>query len=140
MLEEIKALLEEKNQACKEFREEYDKACNRINNRLLELLPYEGRMIKVIDSLYVIPIYIKVRELFKHRDRIIIRGYGFSSEFTEYADATWANWSFMKTHEFQIDDIEKEVKNITIIDEIEFNAAFTEMIDKMKQKHINELV
>jgi hypothetical protein len=140
MLKEIKKLLEEKDKAYKEFREKYDKVRDRFNNRLLELLPYKGKIIKVTDF-YGCPVYIKVRELFKHSgDKIIIRGYGFSSEFTEYADATWANWSFMKTHEFQIDDIEKEVKNITIIDEVEFSNAFNDMIEKMKQEHLNELL
>ena len=141
MLEELKKLLKEKDEAYKEFRSKYDEKCDEVNNKILELLPYEGKLIKVQDdNLYYIPLYIRVREIFRHGDKIIIRGYGFSSEFTEYADATWADWSFMKTHKFQIDDIEKEVKNITIIDEIEFSNAFNDMVEKMKQEHLNELL
>lgn len=140
MLEEIKALLEEKDKAYKEFKEEYDKACDRFNNRLLELLPYKGKIIKVVYSLYVIPIYIKVREVFKHGDNIVIRGYGFSSEFTKYVDATWAGWDFMKSYEFRIEDIGEAINYITIIDEIEFSNAFNDMVEKMKQEHLNELL
>lgn len=138
MLEELKKLLKEKDEAYKEFRSKYDEKCDEVNNKILELLPYEGKLIKVQDdSLYYIPLYIRVREVFKHGDRIVIRGYGFSSEFT---DTTWSHWTFMKYFEFDFDDIEREIKKITIITESEFNSAFDEMINSMRYEHMKEML
>ena len=141
MLEELKKLLKEKDEAYKEYRSKYDEKCDEVNNKILELLPYEGKLIKVQDdNLYYIPLYIRVREVFKHGNKIIIRGYGFSSEFTEYADATWVNWDFMKYFEFDFDDIEQEIKKITIITETEFNSAFDKMINNIRYEHMKEML
>ena len=137
MLEELKKLLEEKNEAYREFRSRYDEKCDEVNNKILELLPYEGKLIKVQDD---ITIYIRVREVFKHGNRIVIRGYGFSSEFTEYADATWSHWTFMKYFEFDFDNIEQEIKKITIITETEFNSEFDKMINSMRYEHMKEML
>lgn len=137
MLEELKKLLKEKDEAYKEFRSKYDEKCDEVNNKILELLPYEGKLIKVQDDIIT---YIRVREVFKHGNRIVIRGYGFSSEFTEYADATWSHWTFMKYFEFNFDDIEREIKKITIINETEFNSAFDEMINSMRYEHMKEML
>lgn len=139
MLEEIKKLQEERDIAYAEFRKAYDQKCKEYNEKLLELLPYQDKIIRV-DNSSGISIYIKVREVFKHGDKIIIRGYGFTSEFTVYADATFVNWDFMQSFEFSLDYIASEVKKINIITEGEFNMAFYKMISQMKQKHINELV
>ena len=141
MLEELKKLLKEKDEAYKEFRSKYDEKCDEVNNKILELLPYEGKLIKVQDdNLYYIPLYIRVREIFRHGDKIIIRGYGFSSEFTEYADATWVNWDFMTSHEFRIENIESEISNITIINEVEFNSEFDKMINNMRYEHMKKML
>jgi hypothetical protein len=137
MLEELKKLLKEKDEAYKEYRSKYDEKCDEVNNKILELLPYEGKLIKVQDD---ITIYIRVREVFKHGNRIVIRGYGFSSEFTEYADATWSHWTFMKYFEFDFDNIEREIKKITIITETEFNLAFDQLINSMRYEHMKEML
>ncbi len=137
MLEELKKLLKEKDEAYKEFRSKYDEKCDEVNNKILELLPYEGKLIKVQDDIIT---YIRVREVFKHGNRIVIRGYGFSSEFTEYADATWSHWTFMKYFEFDFDNIEREIKKITIINETEFNSAFDQMINSMRYEHMKEML
>jgi hypothetical protein len=137
MLEELKKLLKEKDEAYKEFRSKYDEKCDEVNNKILELLPYEGKLIKVQDD---ITTYIRVREVSKHGNRIVIRGYGFSSEFTEYADATWSHWTFMKYFEFDFDNIEREIKKITIINEAEFNSEFDKMINSMRYEHMKEML
>lgn len=137
MLEELKKLLKEKDEAYKEFRSKYDEKCDEVNNKILELLPYEGKLIKVQDDIIT---YIRVREVFKHGNRIVIRGYGFSSEFTEYADATWSHWTFMKYFEFDFDNIEQEIKKITIINETEFNSEFDKMINSMRYEHMKEML
>lgn len=137
MLEELKKLLKEKDEAYKEYRSKYDEKRDEVNNKILELLPYEGKLIKVQDDIIT---YIRVREVFKHGNRIVIRGYGFSSEFTEYADATWSHWTFMKYFEFDFDDIEQEIKKITIITETEFNSAFDKMINNIRYEHMKEML
>ena len=98
-------------------------------------------MIKIKeDTSYSTPLYIKVDEVFKHGSKIIIRGYGFRSEFTNYRDATWSDWDFMKSYEFEIDFIELEVKKIHIICEVEFNSAFDNMINNMRYAHMKEML
>ena len=107
----------------------------------MKLLPYEGKLIR-IDNAYAIgtSIYIKVDELFKHGDKIIIRGYGFKSEFTPYRDATFAIWDFMQSFEFRLENIEREVEKIHIIDEVAFNRSFDQMINSMRYRHMQEML
>jgi hypothetical protein len=141
MLEEIKKLQEEKDKAYDEFRKAYDQKCKEYNDKLLELLPYQDRYIKITDDvIYCEPQYIKVREIFKHGNNIVIRGYGFTGEFTEYADATWFDWSYMTSYDFEIYQIEDKVKCIEIISESEFTNAFNRLINKIKSAHLNTIL
>lgn len=135
MLEKIKQLINKRQEAYTAFREAYDKACEDFSNELMKVLPYENQYVKIQSSLYSFIKYIKVIEIFKHGDEIIIRGYGFHSEFTEYADATYAIWDYMCSHEFKIDEIEKEISSISIITEKEFTEAFRQMINQMQDVH-----
>ena len=136
MLEELKKLQEEMNKAREEAFEEYEKMYNEYCNKILEFLPYMNKIIKV-KGFYGYPLYINVREIFTHGNEIIIRGYGFSSEFT---DATWVSWDFMTTHGFRIENIESEIKNITIINEVEFNSEFDKMINNMRYEHMKKML
>lgn len=141
MLEELKKLLEEREKAWQTYRQAYDESQEAFYEKLLEILPYKNKIIKVQDdNCYSNPLYIKVEEVFKHGSKIIIRGYGFISEFTVYRDATWSSWDFMKSHEFEIDFIELEVKKIHIISEVEFNSAFDNMINNMRYAHMKEML
>ena len=139
MLEELKKLQEEMNKARKEAFEKYEKMYDEYCEKILEFLPYMNKIIKVQDF-YGCPLYINVREIFRYGDKIIIRGYGFSSEFTEYADATWVDWGFMVSHEFRTEDIESEIKNITIINEVEFNRSFDQLINNMRYEHMKKML
>jgi hypothetical protein len=139
MLEELKKLQEEINKAREEAFEKYEKMYDEYCEKILEFLPYMNKTIKV-EGFYGYPIYINVREIFRHGDKIVIRGYGFSSEFTEYADATWVSWDFMTSHEFRIENIESEIKNITIIDEVTFSRSFDQMLNNMKYQHIQKML
>ena len=141
MLEEIKELLEKRHEAYESCMEKYEKVCEEFNNKLVELLPYENTIVR-IDNAYAlgISIYIKVRELFRHGDKIIIRGYGFKSEFTSYEDATFADWDFMQSFEFRLDNITSEVEKIHIINEVEFDKAFNGMINNMRFRHMKEMI
>lgn len=139
MLEKIKQLINKRKEAYTAFREAYDKACEDFSNELLKVLPYENQYVQIQSSLYGFTRYIKVREIFKHGDKIIIRGYGFHSEFTEYADATYAVWDYMCSHEINIDEIEKAIASISIITEKEFTEAFQKMINKMQDDHLETI-
>ena len=141
MLEELKKLQEELHEAKLEAFEKYEELYNNYCEKILEFLPYKGKLIKVQDDcIYINPTYINVREIFRSGSKIIIRGYGFNSEFTEYADATWVDWDFNCSHEFYIDSIDREVEAISIINDIEFNSAFDKMINNMRYKHMQKML
>ena len=141
MLEELRKLLEEREKAWQIYRQAYDESQEAFYEKLLEVLPYKDKIIRVQDNnSYSTPLYIKVEEVFKHGSKIIIRGYGFISEFTDYRDANWSSWNFMKSYEFEIDFIELEVKKIHIISEVEFNSAFDKMINDMRYAHMKEML
>jgi len=141
MLEELRKLLDEREKAWQTYRQAYDESQEAFYEKLLEVLPYKNKIIRVQDNnSYSNPLYIKVEEVFKHGSKIIIRGYGFLSEFTDYRDATWGSWDFMKSYEFEIDFIELEVKKIHIISEVEFNSAFDKMINNMRYAHMKEML
>ena len=46
----------------------------------------------------------------------------------------------MKYFEFDFDDIEQEIKKITIITETEFNSAFDKMINNIRYEHMKEML
>ena len=141
MLEELRKLLDEREKAWQTYRQAYDESQEAFYEKLLEILPYKDKIIRVQeDTSYSTPLYIKVDEVFKHGSKIIIRGYGFISEVTDYRDATWSNWDFMRSYEFEIDFIEYEVRKIHIISEIEFNSAFDKMINNMRYAHMKEML
>ena len=141
MLEELRKLLDEREKAWQTYRQAYDESQEAFYEKLLEVLPYKDKIIRVQDNnSYSNPLYIKVEEVFKHGSKIIIRGYGFISEFTNYRDANWSNWDFMQSYEFEIDFIELEVNKIHIISEVEFNSAFDKMINNMRYAHMKEML
>lgn len=139
MLEELKKLREEMHKAREEAFEKYEKMYNEYCEKILEFLPYMDKIIKVKSS-YGYSLYINVGEIFRNGDKIIIRGYGFSSEFTEYTDAIWVNWDFITSYEFRIENIESEIKNITIINEVEFNRSFDQLINNMRYEHMKKML
>ena len=137
MLEQLEKLLKEKDKAYEAFREEYDRVCKQFEEALLAEIPFMNKIIKVKTD---IPKYIKVRDIYKSKNTITLRGYGFWSEFTPYSDATFANWDFMMEHKMFFNNIEEEIKDIVEITEVEFNNAFDTMLNSMKAKHINTLL
>lgn len=141
MLEELKKLQKENDKAYDELRQAYDQKCKEYTQKLLELLPYKGKCVKITDdTVYCVPHYIKVREIFIQKDRVVIRGYGFAGEFTKYVDATWFDWSYLTSYDFQIYQVEDKVKCIEIIGESEFTAAFNELINKIRYNHLNTML
>lgn len=82
--------------------------------------------------------YIYVSSIFKHGNKLIIRGYGFYYEFTKYDDATVAHWNWMFDHDIHLDSgytIEEQFKKIREITKEEFEHAFSEMMNGIKEHH-----
>jgi hypothetical protein len=140
------ALNVEKEAAYRSYREAYDVAIKKYNEELCKLLPFKDKFVKIktyIDNV----IYLRVDELFKHKsinnsdDVIILRGYGFTYEFTAYADATYAHWDFFQSYEINLShsDLNTIINDIHIIDKDEFNKAFEEMINNITKEHKNTL-
>lgn len=145
LTENLRILLEEKNKAYEVFRKGYDKACEEFKNKLEELLPYKDKYLHIKDTVKDLEIYLRVDEMFQtkafsgDRNVILLRGYGFYSNFTEYADATFVHWDFFMEHNIDISgtwNLEEQINNIRIITEEEFNKAFFDMIEHMKQEHL----
>ena len=47
MLDELRKLLEEREKAWKTYRQAYDESQEAFYEKLLEILPYKGKMIKI---------------------------------------------------------------------------------------------
>lgn len=106
-------------------------------------LDFEGKFIKYDDGWGRI-IYMKVDwvtvDKLCHADKdfsYMFRGLGFDGEFTGYGDATDFSWSYW--YEFYIyGDEETFLNSINRIKEIteeEFNMAFDEQINNLKEYH-----
>lgn len=140
MIKKLEELNKERHEVYEKCWDEWHKYLETYRSKLLELLPYEGKFIKTDLDFEGVYSYIKVDEIFKHGgDTIVIRGYGFYSEFTEYLDATYTSWGFMKEIHIKIDRISEEIKKIQIITKEEFNQAFDLMIENMKKDHLKEI-
>lgn len=137
---EIIKLLDKRYQTYQSCMEKYEEVCKEFEKKLIEMLPYEGKIIKIQENSHCVPRYIKVKEVFQHGNKIIIRGYGFYSEFTEYRDSTFADWDFMQSHEFMLNNIGTEIEKIHIINEVEFNRSFDQMINNMRYRHMQEML
>ena len=106
-------------------------------------LDFEGKFIKYDDG-YGRIIYMEVEwvvaDKIRHGDKdfsYMFRGLGFDGEYTGYGDATNFTWDYW--YEFYIYGDEKQfLDSIDKIEEItreEFNKAFDEQIEKVKEYH-----
>lgn len=142
----LTALNAEKEAAYRSYREAYDVAIKKYNEELCKLLPFKDKFVKIKTYIGNI-IYLRVDELFKHKsinnsnDVIILRGYGFTYEFTDYADATYGHWDFFTSYEINLShsDLNTIINDIHIIDKDKFNKAFEEMINNIIKEHKNTL-
>lgn len=115
-----------------------------INEKLLEIFDFEKKFIKIkswLDSSLYTYMWCdcvsRIHNLSGDRE-IMFRGYGFSSEITQYRDATWFIWDELKDVSFKEGlnmsycDI---LKHITVITEDEFNTVFDEYIKNVVKRH-----
>lgn len=143
ILKEIEELENKQNS----LNDERYKISDQIRELKLKLinLPYEGKYIKYIDVFDSTPIYMKVdwiREAPDKADRhrqysYTFKGFGFFGEFTGYDDATDFEWSYW--FEFNIIgnyiEFTEKVKKIEVITKEEFDEAFEQMLEAMKEYH-----
>lgn len=143
ILKEIEELKNKQNS----LNDESHKISEQIRELKLKFinLPYEGKYIKYIDTFDSTPIYMKVdwiRESPEKTDRknpysYTFKGFGFFGEFTGYNDETDFDWSYWFEFDITGNDIEftNKVKKIEIITKEEFDEAFEQMLEAMKEYH-----
>ena len=69
----------------------------------------------------------------------ILRGQGFSGFVSEFAEDTYIGWSDFFEHTIYINSLDKDIKEIEIISEEEYNEAFEKLLLEIKQEHYNYL-
>lgn len=141
----LKELEEQKSKAYEDAFEKYNELKEQYNKKIIELFNYENKYLKITHLEDIS--YIICDEVFKYKDlsdrnAILIRGYGFTSLFTPYADATYVRWDEFFEHNIYIDDnydIAEQIKEITEITPDEFNQAFETMVGKLISKHTENM-
>ena len=123
--------------------EEYQNILNQERESLIKMFDLEGKFIK-IGGEDEIPKYMYVTSSFQHKGptnehSFILRGQGFTGIVTEYTDSTFMSWDQFFNHTIYISDLEREIKNIEIITEEEYNEAFEKLLLEIKQEHYNYL-
>lgn len=144
--EEIKRLEKERDKYYKKTREISDKIIY-LKLKEMNLSQFENKYIKYEEE-EGFPVYMKVDWVtldsgyFSNMDYCyLFRGLGFYSEFTGYGDMTLSEWSYW--YEFRIygneDEFMEKIGKIKIIDKEEFDSAFEEMINQMKEFHYKNI-
>lgn len=127
----------------------YDQA-NKLAEQIKELKLEELNLNKLQDKYikynngFGVITYMKVEEIMKDNFRFqnfeisyMLRGLGFSYEFTGYDDATSFYWNYWYEEYIYGNerDFIKKINSIKIITEEEFNKAFEEGFDLLKTYH-----
>ncbi len=148
--EELRQKIEELDKKRDALRDEENSLSEEIRKLELEQLnmPWEGKYIKYVDTFDSSPTYMKVkwiRESKEQTDRkhpyaYTFAGLGFYGEFTGADDDTEFYWSYW--FEFTIKgnyaEVKKKIDKIVEIDKEEFDEAFDEMLNSLKEYHHND--
>lgn len=123
--------------------EEYQKILQQEQDSLIQMLDFKGKFIKICGE-YDIPKYMYVENSFKHQSAsnnpiFILRGQGFTGIVTEYADMTYMSWDQFFEHTIYINSLDKDIKEIEIISEEEYNEAFDKLLLEIKQEHYKNI-
>ena len=142
MLLEIKKLKEELNLKYEESFKEYKKCREEYRKKILTFFDFEQKYIKVKNRLdreyYIFCDWVRDDiSLDGERDLIYLSGYGFSEEIYGYNDDNliWGGYTEVDIDISTNTYNEDIVNSVTIISKEEFDNAFFEMIEKMKQYH-----
>ena len=115
--------------------------------QISDTLKLEGTYIKYTDE-FDNTHYLKVdwiREdntVYTDTISLCLKGYGFSGEFLGYDDATSFDWSYF--YELYIcgrtdEDFKEKAKKVQVITKEEFDTAFEEMLNKLKEYHNKQI-
>lgn len=137
---EILELEKEYTEVSSKLHDIHDKIIN-LQLKKYALNDLEGKFIKyqrddsIVD--YMLVDWVYEQHITSCSFEKTFRGIGFSYEFTGYYDATWCEFDFMK--EFTISnnsekEFKEEIDKIKIITKEEFELAFNEMINNMKNQ------
>ena len=139
MTEEYKSIKEKFSKLKQELREKLYQLSEEESEELLKVINFKGKYLHINDTQDV---YLYVNEQFGHNDIytnyepvIFLRGQGFSSEFTQFADSTYSRWDQFFSHTIKIDNLDEALTHIEEITKEEYNKAFDKMIEKMIDEH-----
>lgn len=115
--------------------------------QISDTLKLEGTYIKYTDE-FDNTHYLKVdwiREdntVYTDSISLCLKGYGFSGEFLGYDDATSFDWSYfyeLYVHGRTDEDFKEKAKKVQVITKEEFDTAFEEMLNKLKEYHNKQI-
>lgn len=138
MKEKIAELIKERDKKIDSIYTEIDTILDEYHKQLKELLPYEGKYIKITrDNHY--DNYFKVSKIVidGKRDKFRIHGKFFFGDISTPYDEKFVNFDDYETVEFELRDIEKIVNGIEIITKEEFINAYRNLV-KGIEKHLIE--
>lgn len=140
MTEEYKSIKEKFSKLRQELREKFYQLSKDESEELLKVINFKGEYLHINDN-ETQNVYLYVNEQFGHKDIctnepiLVLRGQGFSSEFTQYEDCTYSRWDQFFSHTIKIDNIDEALTHINEITKEEYDKAFDSMIEKMIDEH-----
>lgn len=138
MTEEYRNIKEKFSKLRQELKEKMYLLSQEESEELLKVINFKGKYLHINETQNV---YLYVNEQFGHKDIytnepiLVLRGQGFSSEFTQYEDCTYSNWDQFFSHTIKIDNLDEALTHIKEITKEEYDKAFDSMIKKMIDEH-----
>ena len=140
MKEKIVELIKERNNKIDSVLTEIDSIKNEYRKKLKELLPYEGKYIKITrDNHY--DNYFKVSKIVidGKNDKFRIHGKFFFGDISTPYDEKFVNFDDYRMSEFELRDIERIVNGIEIITKEEFINAYRNLVEGIEKHLIEDL-
>lgn len=138
MTKEYKSIKEKFSKLKQELREKLYQLSQDESEELLNVVNFKGKYLHINETQNV---YLFVNEQFGHKDIytnepiLVLRGQGFSFEFTQYEDCTYSNWDQFFSHTIKIDNLDEALTHIKEITKEEYDKAFDKMVEKMIDEH-----
>lgn len=130
-------LREDREVAWKAYQAVRDKERDLLN----KLVDLNGKYLRVHD-VGTAPTYLYVTDQFETKyfstdmPAIQVNGIGFRGTVTEYSDDTYLKWDEDMSFHIRLDnDFETDINNVEEITKEEFNAAFEDILSKVREEH-----
>lgn len=140
MEEKITKLIKERDKKIDSVLAEIDSIKDEYSKQLKEILPYEGKYIKITrDDHY--DNYFKVSKIVidGKRDKFRIHGKFFFGDISTPYDEKFVNFDDYEMSEFELRDIEEIVNGIEIITKEEFINAYRNLVEGIEKHLIEDL-